>query len=134
MKDRKLNKEISSRILLGIAEKKIEAAQVMKELNIPSSSFYNSMNSVRDWTIDNLIAIAEYFDWNLDYLIKGVKTNETGAHVVKEDIYKLKAENLALQEEVEKYRSAIAGIADTAKSELETKRKEYPKIRKKRKE
>jgi len=69
--DRILNRQISKRINELINEIGITQYQLMKDLEIPKASFYNCMNSERDWSIGNLIKIAHYFNVSLDYLIDG---------------------------------------------------------------
>lgn len=67
----KRNREISARILNLIADNELTAYQIMKDLRLSSSVFYNCMNSKRSWSIENLIKVADRFGITLDYLIKG---------------------------------------------------------------
>ena len=94
MKNIVLNRKISSRIVNLIADKEVVPSHIMKELAIPSATFYNCMNSKREWSTDNLIKIAEYFKVTLDYLITGNMQNN------EQRVYALEKENELLKQQL----------------------------------
>jgi hypothetical protein len=110
-----LNRFISARILNLIADRELTAYQIMKALKIPSATFYSCMNSERDWSLNNLVNISNYFGVTLDYLIKGhpeqkFKTqNKEGTNT--KEVYELLTELTQVKEELSEYKKKLDKIS-----------------------
>jgi len=65
------NRQISSRILTLIDRKNISAYSVMKDLGLKKSTFYMCLQGERNWSIDYLLKLSDYFNITVDYLLRG---------------------------------------------------------------
>ncbi|GMU99345.1 MAG: hypothetical protein AMXMBFR51_20800 [Ignavibacteriota bacterium] len=111
------NRQVSSRIQKFLEERNITAYSLMKELGINKSTFYMCLQGERDWNIDNLIKIADYFDISLDYLIRGDESKPKSPD--EEKIRQLEEENYRLRDII----SRITALTQSVEIKKNTKRK-----------
>lgn len=101
-----LNRHISGKIVKLIEDRRLTAYQLMMDLQINKSTFYRCLNGERDWSIENLIKIADYFHVSLDFLIR-IDPVEPDKRVKQ-----LEEEKQELQEENERLRSFVSRSAE----------------------
>ena len=129
-----INRQISARILVLLTDNEVTGYALMKDLGIPKATFYNCMNSEREWSIENIVKIAEYFKVSVDYLLKGPITDQNGTHLLNKQrmedlvytIEKLDQEKQTLEEENERLRTFItrsAELLDQVKKEKKVRGK-----------
>jgi len=92
--ERILNRQISKRINELIERKGITPYKLMDDLEINKSTFYRSIKDERNWSLENLIKIAHYFNVSLDFLIDG---EEKSRSPNDEKIKELEEENRLLR-------------------------------------
>ncbi len=101
---------IRERIVLAVSKKEITLKKLIEDCDLNEQSFYRYMNGGREWTVDYLITIANYYDMDLDYLIRGHRPDDKGPPTKDiEKLAQLEAENRRLREELGKVRTFIGG-------------------------
>lgn len=111
------NRQVSSRLQEILSERDITAYALMKELGINKSTFYMCLQGERDWSIENLIKIADYFNVSIDYLIRGDK--EKPRLPDEEKIKQLEEENRHLRDSI----SQITALTQAINIKKKIKRK-----------
>lgn len=111
------NRQVSSRLQIFLKERNITAYALMKELGINKSTFYMCLQGERDWNIDNLIKIADYFNVSIDYLIRGDESKSKSPD--EEKIRQLEDENYRLRDII----SQITALIQSVDIKKNTKRK-----------
>ncbi len=85
----------------------VKAYKVCKETEVPEGTFSRSIRTPDTWKIQHLRRIADYFKVSLDYLITGNANN------INE---RLRLENRALREEMERLKEKLATYEVIAKN------------------
>jgi len=112
--ERILNRQISKRVNELIAQKGITPYQLMVDLEIPKATFYNCINSERDWSIDNLIKISNYFNVSLDWLINGEERTRS-PNEYEDKIKQLEEENRLLRDRISQISQLTQAIEEIKK-------------------
>ncbi|MCS7052839.1 MAG: helix-turn-helix domain-containing protein [Ignavibacterium sp.] len=96
--ERLLNRQISFRLQKLIDDKNVTAYSVMKDLKLKKSTFYMCLQGERNWSINNLLKLSDYFNVSIDFLLRGYDKAPPDNHSKR--ILELEEENRLLRDRI----------------------------------